>query len=97
VHVLDGAGASLWRDPVDKAVVEQVRTRTGRHIDSQREIGGWPQLPVGRPRPDRDGDGIPDDWERAHGLDPNDARDGPADPDRNGYTNLEAYLNSLAP
>jgi hypothetical protein len=67
--VLERAGA--WpRDAADARVVESVRARTGRHIDSQEEVGGWPELAAGRAEPDSDGDGIPDAWERAHGLDP---------------------------
>jgi len=38
---------------------------------------------------------MPDDWEKAHGLDPNNARDG-AVVAANGYTNVENYLNELA-
>lgn len=46
---------------------------------------------------DTDGDGVPDSWERAHGLDPKDVTDGTAKTiDVHGaYTNLEMYLNSL--
>ncbi len=46
---------------------------------------------------DTDGDGIPDEWETAYGLDPKDAADGVLKTiDVNGsYTNLEMYLNSL--
>jgi hypothetical protein len=35
-------------------------------------------------------------WETRKGLDPDDVQDGAADPDRDGYTNLEHYLNWLA-
>jgi len=63
-------------------------------IDSQKEVGGWPEL-FSLPAPaDGDHDGMPDYWENANGLNP-------ADPaDRNllndeGYTRLEVYLNSL--
>jgi pectate lyase len=41
------------------------------------------------------GDGMPDAWEKAHGLDPNNASDGAAVAE-NGYTNVENYLNELA-
>lgn len=46
---------------------------------------------------DTDGDGIPDAWEIANGLNPNDITDGSAytlDP-RGWYTNIEVYANSL--
>ncbi|MGH7485863.1 MAG: hypothetical protein ACREMY_09720, partial [bacterium] len=40
---------------------------------------------------DSDGDGLPDDWEVAHGLDPNNPADALDDPDHDGLTNLEEY------
>ena len=43
---------------------------------------------------DTDGDGIPDEWETANGLNPEDATDG-AKASASGYTNLELYMNSL--
>lgn len=94
--VLASAGASLARDPVDQRVVESVRSRSGRLIDSQREVGGWPALARGTPWRDSDGDGMPDDWERSNRLDPADPRDGAADSDGDGYTNVEEWLNALA-
>lgn len=95
-RVLACAGASLLRDPVDAAVVADVRGRAGRLIDSQRQVGGWPALPDGVPWADRDGDGMPDDWERANGFNATDARDGGRDADGDGYTNIEEWLNALA-
>ena len=94
--VLDRAGASRVRDVVDLRIVSGVRGRTGRIIDSQTQVGGWPELDAGTPWIDGDGDGMPDDWERAHGLDPAAAADGPADRDGDGYSNLEDWLNTLA-
>ncbi len=44
---------------------------------------------------DSDHDGIPDDWEKSHGLNPNDASDANQDLNGDGYTNLEKYLNWL--
>ncbi len=96
--VLAGAGATLpARDAVDARVVAQVRAGTGKIIDSQREVGGWPALATGTAPADRDGDGLPDVWERRHGFDPASAADGPADADGDGYTNLEEFLNGTAP
>jgi hypothetical protein len=66
-------------------------------IDSQDEVGGWPELKT-KPAPsDRDRDGMPDQWEKDHGLNPDDASDGNRDRDNDGYTNLEEYLNGLVP
>jgi hypothetical protein len=45
--------------------------------------------------PDSDQDGLPDDWERAHQLDPNH----PADASmiaQDGYIGLERYCHHLA-
>ena len=95
--VLASAGASKVRDAADKRVVEGIIARTHRRIDSQKEVGGWPAL-KSLPAPvDTDGDGIPDEWEQHHGLDPNNKSDGNGihlSPD--GYTNLEMYLNELS-
>jgi pectate lyase len=95
--VLAKSGASLARDAADTRVVKGVRDRTNRRIDSQEEVGGWPEL-KSKPAPsDRDRDGMPDQWEKDHGLNPDDASDGNRDRDNDGYTNLEEYLNGLVP
>lgn len=56
----------------------------------------WPELTYEQSevQPDTDGDGMPDGYETANGLDPNNPEDG-AEDSGNGYTNLEIYLNSL--
>lgn len=94
-RVLEGAGASRSRDSVDAAVVDGVRSRTGKQIDSQRDIGGWPALRSGTAPQDSDGDGMPDAWERQRGLDPK-RDDSAGDRDGNGYSDVEDYLNELA-
>lgn len=96
--VLAKAGATLpKRDPVDERVVASVRDRGGRLINSQADVGGWPELKSVPPPPDSDADGMPDAWEAQRGLQPGDPDDGPRQaPDHSGYTNLEVYLNELA-
>ena len=93
--VLSLAGASLSRDAVDQRVTDNVRKRRGKLIDSQAEVGGWPKLGSKAAPSDQDRDGMPDTWEKAHGLNPTDPTDRNADRDGDGYTNLEKYLNSL--
>jgi len=96
-QVLARAGASLQRDAVDARVINNVREHKGRLINSQDQVGGWPTLKTLPAPKDSDGDGMPDEWETAHGLNPNDPADNPKDRDNDGYTNLEEYINSLIP
>jgi 1,4-alpha-glucan branching enzyme len=49
------------------------------------------------PNPDIDGDGLPDSWETAHGLSPNNPFDAAQDPDNDGYTNLQEYQHGTDP
>lgn len=65
-----------------------------RPADAGTEWDPWPTLVSYDAWVDTDGDGIPDDWEEANGLDPNDATDGNVTNDE-GYTNLELWMNSL--
>lgn len=59
------------------------------------ELDGYlPALKSTEAPKDTDGDGMPDEWETANGLDPNDASDG-NNISESGYTNLELYMNSL--
>jgi len=96
-RVLADAGASVFRDSVDARILAGVRDRTGTVINSQKDVGGWPALPAGKSAPDTDGDGMPDAWEKAHGLNPKSAADGPAlAKDGSGYTHLELYLADAA-
>lgn len=94
--ILDHAGASLSRDDVDKRVIDSVRDQTGVIIGHEDDVGGYPKLQKGTPSIDSDGDGMPDEWENANGLDPHDPADRNEDMHGEGYTNLEYYLNELA-
>ena len=102
-QVLKYAGASLHRDALDNTIVIDTRngeaTYTGSgndkgFINSQDDAGGWPTLAQTDAKSDTDGDGMPDEWETAYGLNPNDKTDGNAIGE-GGYTNLEVYLNSI--
>ncbi len=103
--VLTNAGSSLKRDEVDLRIIDDVRENsysfegslgsTNGIIDSQEDVGGWPELAAGTPVIDSDKDGIPDEWELANGLDPNLASDGAKIKAGTPYTYLEIYLNSL--
>jgi hypothetical protein len=94
--VMQYGGASLpKRDIVDQRIIENIRKGEGRIINSQKEVGSWPQLKNAPAPRDTDGDGMPDDWERKNKLNPNDPTDGSMDADSDGYTNVEEYLNSL--
>jgi len=102
-QVLQGVGASLTRDAIDQRIIHSVKERSGRIIDSQEEHrteeGILPGIDdvsaVYRPEGfDSDGDGMSDEFERLHGLDPSDATDGNSfDLSDEGYTNLEVYLD----
>ena len=58
------------------------------------QMGGYPEY-HGTPRQDTDGDGMPDDWEVANGLDPNDPSDANGDINGDGYTNIEKWINGI--
>lgn len=60
------------------------------------QVGGYPHY-RGRPYRDSDGDGMPDAWERKHGLNPHDPSDAAGDLNGDGYTNIEDFLNGLDP
>ncbi len=99
--VLSNAGATLpRRDPVDTRIVEGVRTGMPSYkegiITDIAQVGGYPDY-NGTPHIDSDRDGLPDDWETAHGLNPRDASDAVADLNGDGYANIEDYINGLDP
>jgi len=68
-----------------------------RPLGVSRDVSGWVELKSGAAPADADDDGMPDVWEKQKGLNPADASDASADRNGDGYTNLEEYLNELAP
>lgn len=65
-------------------------------ITDPNDVGGYPEY-KGTPYPDTDGDGLPDDWETAHGLNPNDPADATQSPGENQYTYIECFIYKLDP
>jgi hypothetical protein len=107
-QVLQKAGASFRRDATDNRVTNEVRngsapvrasggagTRAGL-IDSQADVGGWDTYTSVTAPVDTDGDGMPDDWEDARGLNKNSAADGATYVLSQTYTNVEVYINGVA-
>lgn len=93
--VLKRAGATLpKRDPVDARIVNDVQNDTGRIINNEWEVGGFPEMKSEEAPMDSDHDGIPDVWEIENGLDPENSEDG-KEITESGYSHLELYLNSL--
>ena len=64
-------------------------------ITDIRQMGGYPEY-KGTPYVDTDGDGMPDEWEIANGLNPNDPSDANKDCTGDGYTNIEKYINGIS-
>lgn len=100
--VLRHAGASHRRDAVDSRIVDEVRignSTSGKDangiIDTQKDVGGWPELKTETAPTDTDKDGIPDEWEKKHRLNPDDPADGYLTSLSDVYTNLEVYLNDI--
>jgi len=105
--VLQHSGANLYRDEIDQRIVEETRSGTATYkgsvsglpgiIDSQEDVGGWPELESIEAPKDTDRDGMPDKWESEKGLNPNNAEDGSEFTLNQNYTNVEVYLNQLVP
>lgn len=96
--VLEMAGVIVpARDAVDLRIISDIRNGSGKIINSQWEVGAWPEEAQTVGREDLDRDGIPDEWELAHGLNARDASDAANydHPAPSGYTWLEEYMNSL--
>lgn len=95
--VMEHAGASRVRDSHDLRIIEQLASlgTKGAFIANEQDVGGIGTLAGADAPADSDGDGMPDEWEKANGTDP-DKADANGDADGNGYTNIEDYVNSLA-
>jgi hypothetical protein len=101
-QVLKIAGASYKRDAVDTRIVEEVRSGNSTMgaakngiIDSQKDVGGWPELKSTPAPMDTDQDGMPDEWEKKNNLNPNDPADAATFIISKSYSNIEIYINSL--
>ena len=109
--VLAYVGASLYRDEIDARYMEEAKTGTATYkgsitnspgiIDKVADVKGYTEANFGTgSHPagfDSDGDGIPDEWEIANGLNPKNTSDALTySLDAKGYyTNIEVYANSL--
>jgi hypothetical protein len=75
-------------------LLDQMISEVSRGIITDiAQVGGYPEY-HGEPYVDSDGDGLPDAWEAAHGLNANDADDASHDRDGDGYTNIEDFINA---
>ena len=95
--MLPTVGASLpTRDPVDTRLIADVAQYTPAKSSTPkpRSAAGQTSRPEKAPL-DSDNDGIPDAWEIKHHLNPTDPSDA-LHTNKDGYTNLEKYLNEVA-
>jgi hypothetical protein len=84
----DGHGSSLTR------VIEN---QYGNDFINWMAASPTPGKASTQPLPDSDHDGIPDAYESAHGMNPNDPSDANQDFDGDGQTNLAEYLGGADP
>lgn len=87
------------RDEADQYVIDELRSAgtKGKLISSEKELPtqGPGNLKAGKTLKDTDRDGIPDEWETTHGLNPNDPKDAKAYTLSDMYPNIEVYMNNL--
>ena len=96
--LFDDVGATLPRqDIIDQRVIDNVRLGEGEIINDPSEVGGWINAVGGTPYTDSDQDGMSDEWEIENNFNPNNSADRNQDPDNDGYTNLEEFLNRTSP
>ncbi|HLO15125.1 MAG TPA: hypothetical protein VK206_09870, partial [Anaerolineales bacterium] len=95
-RIIDCVSATELTSPIDCATrVYLSRTDYTKYgINDPLDDKGWPILDAGTPPQDSDHDGMPDNWEIAHHLNPN-LDDSAQDRNGDGYTNIEEYINGL--
>jgi hypothetical protein len=85
--------ALLTRVKFSPQRIQEIHDLAAKGIISDiAQVGGHPEY-KGTPHKDSDGDGMPDEWESAHGLNPNDPADAASDKDGDGYTTIEDFIN----
>jgi hypothetical protein len=99
-QVLENAGAlPQHRDAIDQQLIDDVRSfgKRGKIVHDPKELELDTNPKSAEPTSDTDRDGMPDAWESQNLLDPHNPDDRNLDPDHDGYTNLEEYLNTTSP
>lgn len=92
-----GAGAGQLQVPLDVAVDANGRLLIANSGDGRIEVFALPGSVVPNCTGDVDCDGMPDAWELAHGLSPDDPADGFSDADGDGLTNASEYAHGTDP
>lgn len=103
--VLKNAGASYKRDSVDLRVCSEVKNGNAVYrgsitglkgiIDSQKDVGSWPELHSESYPTDSDNDGMTDEWEVENNLDPSNPADANGRDLDSHYDNIEVYFNNF--
>src|SRR5262249_48420581 len=107
-QVINYVGNSWWnRDPIDARIIGNVQNNAQpaggipatAPVPSELALvtgAAWPNPPTTHTAGwDTDNDGMPNNWEIAHGLNPNSATDFKLDADGDGYVNLQEYLDEV--
>ncbi|MEO6160122.1 MAG: hypothetical protein ABIP23_03725 [Pelobium sp.] len=95
-NVINEVGCSLHRDAVDERLISYLKSlgTKGEIFKTETAAGGQGPIQSGKIAKDKDGDGMPDQWEKKQRLNKNNASDAQQKA-TSGYTHLEEYLNSL--
>ena len=94
--VVQNVGATLpKRDAIDLRLIQEVQERKGANVPDSKSLV-WPKLKSAKAPADSDNDGMPDEWELKYDLTPHRASNND-DKDKDGYTDLEEFLNKTNP